>query len=395
MRAGKYESGALVLRAKIDMASPNFVMRDPVMYRILKEPHPRTGNNWCIYPMYDFAHSLSDSIEKITHSICTLEFENNRALYDWFLIAAKAYRPQQIEFARLNLNYTVMSKRKLLTLVKNHHVFAWDDPRMPTISGLRRRGYTPSAIRDFCERIGVAKANSMVDISLLEHCLREDLNKKAPRAMVVVNPVKLTITNLPENFEELLDAENNPEDQEAGMRKMAFSPQLFIERDDFMMDPPKDYFRFALGREVRLKHAYYLTCPGFEQDEESGEIKNILCTYDPKSKGGWTDDGRKVRGTIHWVSRQHAVNITVRLYDRLFKSEAPEAGDFLDDLNPNSVVVQTGCKAEAALRIAQVGDSYQFLRHGYFVVDEDSKGNELIFNRAVSLKDSWSRQQKK
>ncbi len=396
MRKGEFADGAHVLRAKIDMASPNLNMRDPVMYRILHAKHHRTGDKWCIYPMYDWAHGQSDSIEGITHSICTLEFEAHRPLYDWFLEALGAYRPQQIEFARLNLNYTVMSKRKLLKLVTEKQVNGWDDPRMPTISGLRRRGYTAEAIREFADRIGVAKSDNMVEIALLEHCLREDLNKRATRVMAVLNPLKLVITNYPEDKVEQLEAVNNPEDPDSETRLVPFTREIYIEQDDFREDAPRKYFRLAPGKEVRLKHAYYITCTDVIRDPETGEISEIHCTYDPKSRGGWTDDGRKVKGTLHWVSIEHAIDAEVRLYDHLFTKENPEATaegeDFLSNLNPESLTVLHGCKIEPGLRDARPEERFQFLRQGYFCADsKDFTGDKPVFNRTVSLRDSWAR----
>ncbi len=396
MRAGEFEDGTHVLRAKIDMTSPNLNMRDPVMYRILHAHHHRTGDKWCIYPMYDWAHGQSDSIEGITHSICTLEFEAHRPLYEWFLEALGVYQPEQIEFARLNLNYTVMSKRKLLQLVREGKVDDWDDPRMPTLSGLRRKGYTPQSIRVFADRIGVAKSDNMVEIALLEHCLREDLNYSALRVMAVLNPIKIIIKNYPEDKEEELEAVNNPEDENAGTRMIPFSREIYIERDDFREDPPRKYFRLAPGAEVRLKHAYYITCEKVIKDPANGEITELHCTYDPKSRGGWTDDGRKVKGTLNWVSAQHAVNAEVRLYEHLFLKENPgdikEGEDFNSYLNPDSLKVLKQCKVEPGLVHASVQNRYQFLRQGYFVVDsKDSKPDALVFNRTVSLRDSWAR----
>ncbi|HIE39548.1 MAG TPA: glutamine--tRNA ligase/YqeY domain fusion protein [Anaerolineales bacterium] len=395
MRAGEFEEGSRVLRAKIDMASPNVVMRDPVMYRIIRATHHRTGDKWCIYPMYDFAHCLSDSIEGITHSICTLEFENNRALYDWFLDRLGVYHPQQIEFARLNLSHTVLSKRKLRRLVEEGYVDGWDDPRMPTIAGIRRRGYTPEAIRDFCERIGVAKANSIVDIALLEHCLRDDLNKRAPRVMAVLRPLRLVIDNYPEGQVEWFDAVNNPEDPGMGTRKLPFSRVLYVEREDFREDPPRKWFRLAPGREVRLKHAYLVTCMRVVKDERTGEVVELHCTYDPATRGGEAPDGRKVRGALHWVSAAHALDAEVRLYDRLFvkadPEDVPEGQDFTVNLNPNSLEVLTGCKVEPSLAEARPGDRYQFLRLGYFCVDPDSADGRLVFNRTVGLRDTWAK----
>ncbi|MDP7464992.1 MAG: glutamine--tRNA ligase, partial [Candidatus Marinimicrobia bacterium] len=379
----------------IDMGHPNLNMRDPVIYRILHESHHRTGDTWCIYPMYDWAHGLEDSIEGITHSICTLEFEDHRPLYDWFLDQLGVYHPQQIEFARLNLNYTVMSKRKLKLLVDGNHVAGWDDPRMPTISGLRRRGYTPESIREFANRIGVAKRDGVIDMALLDHCLREDLNKRALRAMAVLDPVKVIVTNYPEEQVEELDAENNPEDESAGKRKLPFARELYIERSDFMENPPKKFFRLGLEREVRLKHAYYITCTDFIKNEK-GEVTEIHCTYDPATKGGWSDDGRKVRGTLHWVSAKHAVDAEVRFYDHLFNVENPETDgdDFIQYLNPNSLIKTSEVKLEIGLQGAAIGTNYQFLRNGYFCLDLDSTEEKLIFNRTVGLRDSWSKKQK-
>jgi glutaminyl-tRNA synthetase len=397
MREGKFPPGSRVLRAKIDMAAPNLNMRDPVIYRILKVPHPRTGNKWCIYPMYDFAHCLSDSIEGITHSICTLEFEDHRPLYDWFLDTLKVKcHPQQIEFARLNVSYMVMSKRKLLRLVKEGIVSGWDDPRMPTIAGMRRRGYPPAAIRNFCQRIGVAKNNSMVDIALLEHCVREDLNLHAPRVMAVLRPLKVVIDNYPPGEEEELEAENNPEDPEMGKRKIPFSREIYIEQEDFMEHPPKKFFRLSPGQEVRLKHAYYIKCVKVVKDEKTGEVIRLHCTYDPASRGGWTSDGRKVRGTLHWVSAPHAVKVSVRLYDRLFTKPNPEevkeGEDFLVNLNPHSCEELTGCLVEPSLAGAKPGSRYQFLRQGYFCLDEvNSTPEKLVFNQIVPLRDSWKK----
>jgi glutaminyl-tRNA synthetase len=399
MRAGEFPDGSHVLRAKIDMAAANINMRDPVMYRILHAHHHRTGDQWCIYPMYDFAHGLSDSIERITHSICTLEFEDHRPLYDWFIDQLDVYHPQQIEFARLNLTYTVMSKRKLLKLVNEGFVNGWDDPRMPTISGLRRRGYTPESIRTFCERIGVARKGSMVDVALLEYCLREDLNRRAARVMAVLRPLRLVIENYPEDCVEELEAENNPEDPGAGSRKIPFSRVLYVEQDDFLEDPPKKYFRLAPGREVRLKHAYYVTCTGFEKDVNTGEIVEVRCTYDPETRGGWSKDGRKVKGTLHWVSAGHALPAEVRLYDHLFTKENPEEagedGDFRSNLNPRSLEVLKSCRVEPGLADAAPGSSYQFLRQGYFCVDPvDSSPEALVFNRTATLRDTWAKIQK-
>lgn len=392
MRAGEFLDGEKTLRAKIDMQHANLNMRDPVMYRILHAKHHRTGSKWCIYPMYDWAHGLEDSIEKITHSICTLEFEDHRPLYDWYLNSLKVYHPQQIEFARLNLNYTIMSKRKLKRLVDEGHVDGWSDPRMPTISGLKRRGYTPESIKHFSDEIGVTKRDTVVDVAKLENALREDLNKRAPRVMGVLDPIKVVITNYPEGEIENLDAKNNPEDESAGKRRISFSKEIFIERNDFMEDPPKKYFRLSLGREVRLKFAYYITCTEVIKNEK-GEISEIHCTYDPNTKGGMSDDGRKVRGTLHWVSASECIEADIRLYDRLFISENPEAsGDFIDDLNPDSLKLIKNAKLEASLANANPKSIYQFERTGYFVLDsKDSSENNLIFNRAVSLRDSWAR----
>jgi glutaminyl-tRNA synthetase len=397
MRAGEFEDGTHVLRAKIDMASPNLNLRDPVMYRILHATHHRTGDKWCIYPMYDWAHGQSDSIEGVTHSICTLEFEDHRPLYDWFLDQLGVYHPRQIEFARFNLSRTVLSKRKLNQLVHGGYVTGWDDPRMPTLSGMRRRGCTPEAIRDLCDRTGVAKTNSTIDIALLEHCIREDLNKRAPRVMAVLHPLRLVIDNYPKGQAEEIEAENNPEDPSSGTRRLPFSRVLYVEQEDFMEDPPKKWFRLAPGREVRLKHAYYVTVTDVVKDEESGEVIELHCTYDPASRGGWTDDGRKVRGTLHWVSAPHALEAEVRLYDYLFLKEDPdtveEGQDFTANLNPNSLEILTSCKVEPGLADVEPGGHYQFLRLGYFCVDPDSSKGKLIFNRTVSLRDTWAKVQ--
>jgi glutaminyl-tRNA synthetase len=402
MRAGEFPDGALTLRAKIDMSSPNINMRDPVIYRILRAHHHRTADQWCIYPMYDYAHPISDVLEGVTHSICTLEFEDHRPLYNWVLenITIDSH-PQQIEFARLNLTHTVMSKRKLLALVKNNIVSGWDDPRMPTISGLRRRGYTPEAIRTFCEKIGVAKSNSTVDVALLEHCIREDLNLKAPRVMAVLRPLKVVIDNYPENRVEEFDAEINPEAPELGTRKIPFSKIIYIEQEDFMEVPPKGYFRLSPGKEVRLKHAYYITCRSVIKDEQTGAVLEIHCTYDPASHGGWTDDGRKVKGTSHWVSAAHALDAEIRIYDHLFlpeeseeeaesdsEAETVKKSDF-SGVNPDSLVKLSGCKVEPSLAGTNGGERYQFLRQGYFCTDPDSAPGRLVFNRTVGLKDSW------
>ncbi len=398
MRDGEFPDGSRVLRAKIDMASPNLNFRDPVMYRILRATHHRTGDKWCIYPMYDWAHGQSDSIEKITHSICTLEFEDHRPLYDWFLENLGIYRPQQIEFARLNITYTVMSKRKLLILVRDGHVSGWDDPRMWTISGLRRRGYTPEAIRDFADRIGVSKSNSTVDFAFLEHCLREDLNKRATRVMGVLRPLKIIIDNYPEDQVEELEAVNNPEDPSMGTRKVPFSRELYIESSDFREDPPRKFFRLAPGREVRLRYAYFITCVTVVKDEITGEIVELHCTYDPATRGGDSPDGRKVKGTIHWVSAAQAVQAEVRLYDHLFNRPDPDTvepgKDFTANLNPNSLeVVQA--YVEPGLANAQPGSRYQFERQGYFCVDAvDSTAERLVFNRTVSLRDTWAKIEK-
>ena len=397
MRAGKLPDGSRTLRAKIDMAHPNLNMRDAVMYRILHASHPRTGDKWCIYPTYDWAHGLEDSVEKITHSICTLEFENHRPLYDWFLDELGVYHPQQIEFARLNLSYTVMSKRKLLQLVQDGLVAGWDDPRMPTICGMRRRGYSPQSIRNFCKRIGVNKFNSTVDIALLEHCVREDLNKTSPRVMAVLRPLKVVIDNYPEDKVEQMEAINNPEDAGAGTRKVPFSRELYIERDDFMEDPPKKFYRLAPGREVRLRYAYFITCTDVVKNE-SGEVVELHCTYDPATRGGDAPDGRKVKSTLHWVSAPHAIEAQVHLYDHLFTKEnpddAPESKDFKSNLNPNSLEILTCCRVEPSLAKAKPLDRYQFERLGYFCVDPDSSAGKLIFNRTVTLRDTWAKVQK-
>ena len=398
MRAGEFPDGSRVLRAKIDMASPNLNMRDPVMYRILHARHPRTGDKWCIYPMYDWAHGLEDSIEGITHSLCSLEFEDHRPLYDWFLDELGIYHPQQIEFARTNLTYVITSKRRLLKMVQEGLVSGWDDPRMPTLSGLRRRGYTPEAIRDFCQRIGVAKTNSTIDIAFLEHCLREDLNKRAPRVMGVLHPLRLVIDNYPEGQMEELDAVNNPEDLSAGTRKVPFSRVLYIEQEDFREVAPEKYFRLVPGREVRLRYAYFVTCVGVVKDEQSGNVIEVHCTYDPATRGGDAPDGRKVKSTLHWVSAEHALEAEVRLYDYLFNKEDPadveDGTDFKTYLNPNSLEVLTSCRVEPVLAGAPSGGRYQFERQGYFCVDPDSSQEKLVFNRAVSLRDTWSKIQK-
>ncbi|RKX75128.1 MAG: glutamine--tRNA ligase [Spirochaetes bacterium] len=396
MRAGEFDEGECVLRAKIDMSSPNLNMRDPTIYRIKKVPHHRTGDKWCIYPMYDFTHCLSDSLEGITHSLCTLEFEDHRPLYDWFLDQLDVpCHPQQIEFARLELTHTVLSKRKLMELVRGGYVTGWNDPRMPTLSGMRRRGFTPEAIRDFCKRIGVAKSKSIVDIALLEYCLREDLNRRAPRSMVVLEPLKVVIENYPEDKEEEVESENNPEDPSMGTRKLPFSKVIYIEKDDFRENPPPKYYRLAPGREVRLKHAYYIKCTDVIKDEK-GEVIELRCTYDPETRGGWSADGRKVKGTSHWVSARHAVDVEVRLYDHLFTRADPDdiedGEDFKANINPKSLKILKGCKAEPALENARSGEIFQFLRQGYFCVDsEDSKEGAPVFNRTVSLKDTWAK----
>ena len=398
MRAGEFPDGSRVLRAKIDMASPNLNMRDPIMYRILHAEHPRTGDKWCIYPMYDWAHGLEDSIEGITHSLCSLEFEDHRPLYDWFLDELGIYHPQQIEFARTNLTYNVTSKRRLLKMVQEGLVNGWDDPRLPTLSGLRRRGYTPEAIRLFCERIGVAKANSTVDVAFLEHCLREDLNQRAQRVMGVLRPLRLVIDNYPEGQVEEFDAVNNPEDSTAGTRKVPFSRVLYIEQEDFREEAPPKYFRLVPGREVRLRYAYFITCVDVKKDEKTGEVAEVHCTYDPATRGGDSPDGRKVKSTLHWVSAEHALEAEVRLYDHLFKKEDPtdveEGTDSTDYLNPNSLEVLTSCRVEPSLADAQPGSRYQFERLGYFCVDTDSSPEKLVFNRVVALRDAWSKIQK-
>jgi glutaminyl-tRNA synthetase len=396
MRAGEFPDGSRTLRAKIDMASPNLNLRDPVMYRIMHAEHHRTGPKWCLYPMYDFTHGLCDSLERITHSICTLEFEDHRPLYDWFLDELEIYHPQQIEFARLNLSYTVMSKRKLLQLVEEGLVSGWDDPRMPTLSGLRRRGYTPESIRDFCDRIGVARRDSLVDVALLEHCLREDLNKKASRVMAVLRPLKVVLTNYPDNRVEELEAVNNPEDPAMGTRKVPFSRELYIERDDFREDPPKQFYRLTPGREVRLRYAYFIICQEVVRDEKTGEVIELHCTYDPATRGGDSPDGRKVKATLHWVSAPQAVQAEVRLYDRLFLNPNPagarEGGDFKASLNPQSLEVLNPCWVEPGLQGAQAGNHYQFERLGYFCLDGlDSTPGKLVFNRTATLRDTWAK----
>ena len=396
MKAGEFPDGSKTLRAKIDMSSPNINMRDPVLYRILRAHHHRTGDAWCIYPMYDYAHPLSDAIEQITHSICTLEFEDHRPLYDWCVETLGIYHPQQIEFARLNLTRSVMSKRKLRELVEQKQVSGWDDPRMPTISGLRRRGYTPEAIRDFCERIGVAKSNSTVDYELLEHCVREDLNLRASRAMAVLRPLKVIIENYPEGLVEELEAENNPENPEMGTRKVPFARELYIEQDDFMENPPGKFFRLAPGREVRLKHAYIIKCEQVVKDQQSGEIVELRCTYDPETKSGGAASGRKVKGTLHWVSAAHAKPVEVRLYEQLLIEDAADAADEEagSRVNPQSLTVLSQALVEPALADAALGSRFQFLRHGYFCLDADTRPGAPVFNRIVSLRDSWAKAQK-
>jgi glutaminyl-tRNA synthetase len=404
MRAGEFPDGAHVLRARIDMRSPNITMRDPVLYRIRHADHHRTGNTWCIYPMYDFAHPLSDAIEGVTHSLCTLEYADHRPLYDWVIDNTRSGHrrlgeggPHQYEFARLNLNYTVMSKRKLLQLVEQKHVSGWDDPRMPTVSGLRRRGYTPEAIRDFCARVGVAKKENVIDVGLLEHCVREDLNRRAPRAMAVLRPLKLVLTNYPEGQSEQMEIANHPDDTSLGSRKVPFGRDIYIEREDFMAEPAKKFFRLAPGREVRLRNAYLVTCTEVIKDA-AGEIVELLGTYDPATRGGDAPDGRKVKATLHWVSAADAVDAQVRLYDRLFTSDDPEGAaaktgtEFTSQINPHSLDVLTGCKIEPSLGSAASGMRYQFERQGYFCVDPESRAGRPVFNRTVSLKDSWTRQ---
>jgi len=398
MRKGEFPDGTRTLRAKIDMASPNLNMRDPVMYRVLHAEHPRQGDKWCIYPMYDWAHGLEDSIENITHSVCTLEFENHRPLYDWFIEALGIYHSQQIEFARLELTYTVMSKRKLLELVQGNHVFGWDDPRMPTLSGLRRRGYTPESIRDFCADIGVAKFNSVIELVRLENAVRADLNKRAPRVMGVLRPLKVIIDNYPEGQTEELDAINNPEDESAGKRKVPFSRVLYIEREDFREDAPRKFFRLAPGREGRWRYAYFITCTDVVKDA-NGEVVELHCTYDPATRGGDSPDGRKVKGTLHWVSAQHAINTEIRLYDRLFNAENPintkDGKDWKEHLNPDSLEIIPDAKLEPSTAGAAPGSRYQFERQGYFCVDPDSTDEKPVVNRIVSLRASWAKIEKK
>jgi glutaminyl-tRNA synthetase len=394
MRAGEFPEGSKTLRAKIDMAHPNLNMRDPVMYRIMRVPHYRTGTQWCIYPTYDWAHGQSDSIEGITHSICTLEFEDHRPLYDWFLDQLGIHHPRQIEFARLNLTYTVMSKRLLLQLVEGGYVRGWDDPRMPTLAGMRRRGYTPEAIHEFVRRVGVSKRESITEIELLEHCVRQDLNKRAPRRMAVLDPLKVVLVNYPDDQVEWLEAINNPEDPSAGTRQVPFSKVLYIERDDFMENPPKDFYRLAPGREVRLRYAYFIKCVDVIKDSH-GNVIELHCTYDPATRGGEAPDGRKVKATIHWVSAQHAIDAEVRLYDRLFTKpdplDVPEGHDWKENINPNSLIVLTNCKLEPSLADAKVGERFQFERKGYFCVDPDSTEKKLVFNRTVTLKGEWDK----
>ncbi|MBI2680950.1 MAG: glutamine--tRNA ligase/YqeY domain fusion protein [Candidatus Solibacter usitatus] len=398
MRKGEFADGARTLRAKVDMASPNLNMRDPVMYRILHAEHHRTGNKWCIYPMYDFAHGQSDSIEGVTHSICTLEFEDHRPLYDWYLDQLGVYHPQQIEFDRLNLTYTLLSKRKLLTLVQEGRVNGWDDPRMPTITSIRRRGYTPEALTNFCKAIGVSKTNGSIELALLEHYVREDLNRRVPRVMAVLRPLRVVIENYPENQVEEMDAVNNPEDAAAGTRKVPFSRVLYIERDDFREDPPKQYFRLSPGKEVRLRYGYFIKCASVVKDEKTGEILEIRCSYDPATRGGNALDGRKVKSTIHWVSAAHAIDAEARLYENLFAVEnpnaVPEGQEFTVNLNPNSLEVVTGCKLEPSLRGAAAGSRYQFERLGYFCADPDSTPEKLVFNRTLALRDTWGKIEK-
>jgi glutaminyl-tRNA synthetase len=398
MRAGEFPDGFRTLRAKIDMGSPNLNLRDPVMYRILHAEHHRTGDKWCIYPMYDYTHGESDSIEGITHSICTLEFEDHRPLYDWYVEALGIYHPRQIEFDRLNLTYTLLSKRKLLTLVQNGHVSGWDDPRMPTLSGIRRRGYTPEGIRTFCGRVGVSKTNGTIEIGLLDHAVREDLNKRAQRVMAVLRPLRVVIDNYPEDLVEEVEAVNNPEDAGMGTRKAPFSRVLYIEREDFREDPPKQYYRLAPGREVRLRYGYFITCTGVVKDDKTGEVSEIHCTYDPATRGGNAPDGRKVKSTIHWVSAAHAVDAEVRLYDHLFSREDPgddsEGPDFTAYLNPASLEVVSNCKLEPSLAGTPPGSRYQFERLGYFCADKDSAPERLVFNRTVALRDTWAKIEK-
>jgi len=398
MRAGEFPDGSRTLRAKVDMASPNLNMRDPVLYRILHAEHHRTGNKWCIYPMYDYAHGQSDSIEKVTHSICTLEFADHRPLYDWFIEQLGIFPSRQYEFARLNVTHTVLSKRKLLTLVQKGYVSGWDDPRVPTLCGIRRRGYTPEAIRSFCERIGVARTDGVIELSLLEHFVREDLNRRGPRVMAVLRPLRVVIENYPEGQVEETEAVNNPEDPNSGTRKVPFSRVLYIEQEDFREDPPKQYYRLAPGREVRLRYAYFIRCTGVVKDEKTGEVVELRCTYDPETRGGNAPDGRKVKSTIHWVSAEHAIDAEGRMYDQLFTRENPgddgEGLDFTAYLNPKSLEVLTGCKLEPSLRGAAPGSRYQFERLGYFCVDPDSTPKKPVFNRTVALRDTWAKIEK-
>ena len=398
MRKGEFPDGSRTLRAKIDMASPNLNMRDPIMYRILHAEHHRTGNKWCIYPMYDFAHGQSDSLEQITHSVCTLEFEDHRPLYNWFIQQLGIFPSQQIEFDRLNITYTLLSKRKLLALVQNGHVRGWDDPRMPTLSGIRRRGYTPEALRNFCAAIGVSKTNGVIELAMLEHFLREDLNKRAPRVMAVLRPLRVVIDNYPEDQVEQMEAVNNPEDVSAGMRKVPFSRVLYIEQDDFRENPPRQFYRLSPGREVRLRYGYLVTCTDVLKNEK-GEVVEVHCTYDPATRGGNTPDGRKVKSTIHWVSAAHAIDAEIRLYDNLFSKEDPNATtdgeDFTANLNPNSLEIVTEAKLEPSLAEAKAGDRYQFERLGYFCVDPDTTSERLVFNRTVPLRDTWAKVEKK
>ncbi len=394
MRAGEFENGSKTLRAKIDMASPNLNMRDPVMYRILKAHHHRTGDDWCIYPMYDLAHGQSDSIEGITHSLCTLEFEDHRPLYDWFLDELEIHHPLQIEFARLNVSYTIVAKRKLVELVADGHVNGWDDPRLPTLIAMRRRGYTPASIRNFCQRVGVTKVNSLTDVALLEHSLREDLNKHTQRVMAVLRPLKVVIDNYPQDKVEQLEAVNNPEDASMGTRHVPFSKVLYIEQDDFREDPPKKFFRLAPGREVRLRYAYLVRCVDVVKDPQTSQVVELHCTLDPESRGGTAPDGRKVKATLHWVSAAHAVEAEVRLYDRLFTVPDPGGADFKALLNPDSLRTLTGCRVEPSLAGAAPGDRYQFERQGYFCADTDSKPDRLVFNRTVGLRDTWAKIEK-
>lgn len=398
MKNGEFDEGSRVLRAKIDMSASNMNMRDPVMYRILKVSHHRTGDKWCIYPTYDFTHGQSDSIEKITHSLCSLEFEDHRPLYDWYIEQLGIHHTQQIEFARLNITYMVLSKRKLVQVVENNYVSGWDDPRMPTITGLRRRGYTPESIWNFCSRIGMAKSDNTVEIELLEHCLREDLNKRANRVMSVLKPLKVVIENYPDGETEELDAINNPEDESAGSRKVPFSKVLYIEQDDFMEDPPKKFFRLAPGREVRLRYAYFIKCVDVVKDDKTGEIIELRCTYDPETRGGNAPDGRKVKATMHWVSAEHAIEADVRLYDRLFTNANPldvaEGENWLDNINQDSLTVLESCRIEPSLKNAKPQERFQFERLGYFCVDKDSTSDKLVFNRTVTLRDEWAKIQK-